>query len=263
MKQQGLFTSGDGCRLAWHLEGPDNAAVVMLSNSLGTDHRMWDPQFSLLRERYRVLRYDTRGHGASEAPGGAFSMDRLGRDVIELLDELQLERVHFCGLSMGGMTGQWLGVHAPERLSSLILCNTSAYMGPASSWQQRIDRIRSQGMAAVADAVVSRWFTPGFQQHDPQAVARIKAMLLATDPQGYTACCAAIRDMDQRPTASLIRTRTLVIAGDEDTATPPADSEALVAAIPQARLHRLSAAHLSNIEQAAGFSHALLDFLSG
>lgn len=254
-------TLGDGCRIAYCLDGPADAPVLLLSNSLGTRWDMWAAQMPALVARYRVLRYDSRGHGRSEVPPGAYGMDRLGRDVIELLDALGLESVHFCGLSKGGMVGQWLGARASERLRKLVLANTSAFMGPPPAWDARIAAVRAGGMAALTEAVIARWFTPGFVERAPRKVAPVRDMLLATAPEGYAGCCAAIRDMDQRLTASLIRAETLVIAGAEDPATPPDDGRWLAANIPGGQLKVLGAAHLSNIEADEDFTRTLLDFL--
>jgi 3-oxoadipate enol-lactonase len=248
---------GDGCHIHHRFDGPVGAPVVMLSHSLGANMAMWDPQMEVLTSRYRVLRYDLRGHGSSDVPIGAYSLDRLGRDVIELLDSLSIERVHFCGLSLGGMIGQWLGVRAPARLTSLTLANTSAYMGPPSGWDDRIVAVRASGVAAIRDAVLVRWFTPDFTD-----TAIVGAMIEATDPQGYAGCCAAIRDMDLRRMGGLITTPTLIIGGLRDPATPPDHAMALHAEIKGSQLVLLDSAHLSNIECARGFNTALLDFLN-
>lgn len=252
----------DHCRIAWSMEGPDEAPVLLLSNSLGTDRSMWDAQMAAWRPHYRVLRYDSRGHGASGAPGGGYSMDRLGRDVIELLDQLGIERVHFCGLSLGGMIGQWLAVHAPERIDRLILANTSAYMGPAENWQRRIDDVLAKGMEWLTDASLSRWFTPAFIEQSSEDIAPLRSVLLGTSPIGYTGCCAAIRDMDQRPVAGLNQLPTLVIAGDQDAATTVADAEFLAESAASGHLEILAAAHLSNAEVPDQFARLVLDFLS-
>ena len=257
-----LVTLGDGCRIAYRLDGPEGAPVLVLSSSLGASAGMWEPQLGALRSRFRVLRYDTRGHGGSDVPPGATSMDRLGRDVLELLDALGIERASFCGLSMGGMIGQWLGVRAPDRIDRIVLANTASYMGPPSGWQQRIESVRRGGMLAIADGVLERWLTPAFRAGSPEAESVLRAMLLATNPEGYTACCAAIRDMDQRPTTHLIRRPTLLITATHDPSTPPACADELARAIPMAKLATLDAAHLSNIEQPEAFSRAVLEFLS-
>jgi len=211
MTQQGFATMADGCRIAWRIDGPADAPVLVLSNSLGTAMAMWDSQIAAFAPRFRVLRYDARGHGASSVTPGDYGLDRLGRDVIGLLDALDIARAHFCGLSLGGMTGQWLGVFAPQRVERLVLANTSPYMGPPESWQQRMDLVRREGMAAIAEAVLERWFTPAFRQTYPEAIVLTRQLLLDTDPAGYAGCCAAIRDMDMRPLAKLIAAPTLVI----------------------------------------------------
>lgn len=255
-----MIEMGDGCRIACRFDGPGDAPVLMLSNSLGTTMAMWDPQMAAFAKHFRILRYDSRGHGRSDAPVGAYSIDRLGRDAVELLDALGIYRVRFCGLSKGGMVGQWLGWRAPERLERLILANTSAYMGPPESWDDRIRTVAAEGMGAMADAVLHRWFRPGFLGKAADAVAPVRAMLLATPPLGYAGCCAAIRDMDQRDLVGLIKAPTLVIAGSEDPATPMAHSEFLTENIAGSQLAVLHAAHLSNVEKPGRFAKAILDF---
>lgn len=256
------FTTDDGCRIAYRFDGPEDAPVLLLSNSLGTDMHMWDPQVPAFSEHFRVLRYDSRGHGGSESPAGGYSMDRLGRDAVLLLDAVGVARAEFCGLSMGGMVGQWLGVRAPERVGKLILANTSAYMGPPSGWQSRIEAVRANGMAPLADASIARWFTPEFPARAPEAVAPIRDMLLACDVQGYAGCCAAIRDMDLRPSAALIAPPTLVIAGRQDPSTSVEDGRWLADAAKDGRLVEIDAAHLSNVEKPNEFQAAALDFLT-
>lgn len=254
--------AGDGCRIAWRVDGPGEAPTLLLSNSLGTDLSMWAPQIEGWSRHFRVLRYDSRGHGASASPTGSYSMDRLGRDVIELLNALDLRQVDFCGLSMGGMVGQWLAIRAPERVRRLVLANTSAFMGPPSAWQSRIDGVTREGLEPLAAAFIARWFTPGFPVAAAGEVERIRAMLLANDPAGYAGCCAAIRDMDMRPLIGLVRTPTLVIAGRHDPATPPPHSEELASGIVGARLARLEAAHLSNVECPQEFGQLVSEFLT-
>lgn len=266
MIETGMATVGDGCAIAWRMDGPEDGAgdapVVILSNSLGTAMDMWSAQVVALAARFRVLRYDTRGHGRSDVPAGAYGLDRLGRDVLDLMDALGIARAHFCGLSLGGMTGQWLGVHAPDRFDRLVLANTAACMGPPSGWQSRIASVLENGLAGMTSAILERWFTPEFRAAAPDGIAPVREGLLATSPAGYAGCCAAIRDMDMRPVIGLIDLPTLVIAGARDPATPPADAEVLAARIAGSQLVTLDAAHLSNIEQPAAFNAALLDFLS-
>lgn len=237
--------------------------MLVLSNSLGSDLSMWDPQAAPLEEELRVLRYDTRGHGQSAVTPGPYTIEQLSRDVIGLLDALDIERAHFCGLSMGGKIGMWLGVHAPDRLRKLVLCNTGARIGTAERWNARIQDVRDHGMKGIAAAVIERWFTPGFRERSPEAVARARAMVERTPPEGYVACCAAIRDADQRAEVAGIGAPTLVIAGRHDPATPPADGRALSGAISGARYVELDASHLSNVEAAEAFTAELTAFLSG
>lgn len=255
------FTTDDGCRIAWRFDGPRDAPVLLLSNSLGTDMAMWDDQLEDWTRHFRVLRYDSRGHGASSAPPGAYSMDRLGRDVVGLLDSLALAKIFFCGLSQGGMIGQWLGARVPERLDRLVLANTSAYMGPPANWQTRIDNVLASGIEPIAQASIERWFTPSFSARAPDAVTRIRKMLLANDARGYAGCCAAIRDMDMRSYLGLICAPTLIIGGELDPATPPPHSEQLAWRIPAAQLIMLEAAHLSNVELPRSFAQAVSGFL--
>ena len=216
-----------------------------------------------MKTRYRLLRYDTRGHGESAVTSGPYTIEQLAGDALALLDALEIERANFCGLSMGGMIGQWLGAHAPRRLGKLVLANTTAKIGSAETYNARIDAVRNGGMVAITDGVLARWFTPAFLTASPTAVARVRAMLDATPPDGYVACCEAIRDMDQREIVGEIGMPTLVIAGTHDVPTPPIDGRFLADRINGARYVELPAAHLSNIEAAPAFTSALIDFLSG
>lgn len=257
------FTTSDGADIHYAADADDGRPALLLSNSLGTDLGMWDPQLAAARARFRVVRYDSRGHGRSAAPAGAYAIDRLGRDALELLDALAIERAAFCGVSKGGMVGMWLAANAGHRLVRAALCNTAAHLPPADLWDGRIAAATTQGMAALADGVVERWFTAPFRAREPATVARIKAMILATPPAGYAGCCAAVRDMDQRGDLPRIAVPTLVVAGDTDPATPPAMGEAVAAAIPGARFEVLAdCAHLANIEQPAAFDAAVFGFLA-
>lgn len=257
------FADVDGLRIHHELDGPAAGPVLVLSSSLGTDHRLWTPQLPALAERFRVLRYDMRGHGTSSVPPGPWDVAALGRDVLGLLDRLAIREVSFCGLSLGGMIGMWLGVNAPERIHRLVLANTAARIGPPATWDARIAAVEQGGLVAVADGVLGRWFTPGFRAAQPGEVERARGMLLATPPAGYAAACGAIRDMDQRSAVAGIRAPTLVIAGASDEATPPADGRFLAERIPGARYVELAAAHLSNVEAAEPFTRAVVRFLSG
>jgi 3-oxoadipate enol-lactonase len=244
------------------IDGRADAPVLVLSNSLGTNLAMWDAQIPALTARLRVLRYDSRGHGASAVTPGPYSIGQLARDVLMLLDGLKIGRAHFCGLSMGGMVGMWLGAHAAQRLDRLVLCNTSPRIGPPEMWKTRIESVRKGGVASIADAVIGRWFSAGFRERSPAEVARMRAMLAATSADGYVAACAAVRDMDQWNSVATIKCPTLVISGTHDAVTSPADGRRMADAIPGARYVELDAAHISNIEAAAAFTTAVLDFLT-
>jgi 3-oxoadipate enol-lactonase len=254
-------TTGDGFRLAYRFDGTADKPVLLLSNSIGTDFTMWDPQIEALGKHFRVLRYDSRGHGGSDVPPGPYSVDRLGRDVIDLLDTLKLGRFHFLGLSLGGMVGQWLGIHAPERLDRLILANTSAYLGPADQWEERIESALKADRQATADLFLRNWFPPPLLEADGPIIAKIRAVLLATDPQGFAGSYAAVRDMDLRRTIALITSPTLVIAGQYDTVTLPSHSELIAATMPGAKLVTLPVVHLSNLEAPEVFVQTVLEFL--
>jgi len=256
------FIEVDGARIQYRFDGPAEAPVLVLANSLGTDLSMWEVQLPSFAQSFRVLRYDSRGHGQSAVTPGPYTIERLAGDVIGLLDGLEIRRAHVCGLSLGGMIGMWLGAHAPERVERLALCNTAAYIGPPELWNTRIDAVRQGGMQAIAAAVIERWFTPSFREHSPEAVERVRQTLLAAPPDGYIACCAAVRDMDQRDTVSLIRAPTLVIAGSQDMATPPTDGRFLSERIQGAQYVELEAAHLSNIEAADRFTETVRSFLT-
>jgi 3-oxoadipate enol-lactonase len=250
-------------RAHYAVSGPVGAPVLVLSNSLGTNLSLWDPQVPEFEKHLRVLRYDTRGHGQSSVTTGPYRIEQLGRDVLHVLDRLSLGRVHFCGLSLGGMIGMWLGINAPERLHKIVLCNTAARIGTAEIWNARIDAVRKDGMKSIASAVIERWFTPSFRAAAPETVAHTQRMIEASPAEGYAACCAAIRDMDQRETIASITLPTLVISGAKDPATPPADCQFLAGKIRGARYVELPAAHLSNVEAAAQFSAEVLRFLAG
>jgi 3-oxoadipate enol-lactonase len=251
----------DGCQLHVEIEGPERAPVLMFSNSLGTDLHMWDEQAGAFAKNYRVVRYDQRGHGKSGAPPGPYSLDRLGQDVLVILNSLGAQRVHFCGISMGGMTGMWLARKTPDRLDKLVLANTAAKSMTPDAWNTRINLVRTNGIAGVADTVLGVWFSKEFHQRAPKTIARMREMMISHKPQGYVACCAAIRDMDQRWDIAAIKTPTLVIAGRHDPATTLKDSELIVSRIAGAELKVLEAAHISNIEKAAEFNDTVDKFL--
>ncbi len=256
------MTTGGAPDLNYLLEGPEDAPVLVLSNSLGTAMEMWDAQAPALRERFRLLRYDTRGHGGSPAPPGPYEIGDLGRDVIHLLDRLGIERASFCGLSVGGMTGMWLAAEAPERVERLVLLCTSALLGPKSVWDGRIATATERGMAALVDGVIERWFTPAFRAEDPEVIGKMARTLRETDPGGYAGCCAAIRDMDLRDRLPSVEASTLVVSGAEDPATPPEHGGLIADAIPGARFEVVpDAAHIANVEQPEKVTQLILTHL--
>ncbi|MEW6644616.1 MAG: alpha/beta fold hydrolase [Pseudomonadota bacterium] len=256
------FTTGDGCRIAFTLQGAEGRPVLVLANSIATSLHMWDGQVARLSETFRVLRYDYRGHGKSGVPVGAYSVDRLGRDVIELLDELQIARAHFCGLSLGGWVGQWLGIHAPERIDRLILSNTSPHLGPASYFDEQIRTVlAATDMTATAEMFMHNWFPAAMLEGPNAIVDTFRAMVLATPPKGLAGCYAAVRDSDLRRTISLITAPTLVIGGKDDKVTLASHSEAIAAAIPGAKLTLLAGVHLLNVERPVEFLTAVTQFL--
>ena len=257
------FVSVSNSRIYYEMQGPSSAPVLVLSNSLGTNLGLWNPQVSEFAQEYRVLRYDMRGHGQSEVSPAPYSIPQLAQDVLALLDALNISAVHFCGLSIGGAIGMALALRAPQRLQKVILCNTAAKIGTSESWNARIAAVRKGGMPAIVDPVLERWFTPGFRQRVPAAIAATRSMLLNTPPEGYIGCCEALRDMDLRDAIAQIRVPTLVIAGTCDAATTPAEADFIMKAIAGAEYVEFPAAHLSNVEAAGQFTARVLCFLRG
>jgi 3-oxoadipate enol-lactonase len=246
------------------VEGPDDAPVLLLSNSLGADHTMWDPQVPALTQRFRVVRYDTRGHGRSPAVPGDATIDDLADDVIALLDRLGVAQAHVAGLSIGGMTGLRLAVRESQRVASLAVLCSSAYTGNPQNWRERAETARTQGTGALAETVVSRWLTPGCAAQHPDLVARLQAMVRAADDEGYAGCCAAIAAMDQRSDLARITAPTLVISGADDPALPPEHQQVIADGIPGAQLLSLGpAAHLANLEQPEQVTDALIAHATG
>ena len=251
----------DGCMIHVEVEGPERAPVLMLSNSLGTNLHMWDEQVGPFTRHFRLVRYDRRGHGRTGVPKGPYTMARLGRDVLAVLDGLGVAKINWCGLSMGGMVGMWLGANAADRVDKLILSNTSAYFPDKSVWDGRIKFVREKGLEGLVDANMERWFTKGFRERSPQAMAKMHDMFLATNADGYIGCGEAIRDMDHRPLLSKITVPTLVIAGKYDPATTLEAGEFIKEHIPGARIAVLEAAHISNLEQPQAYTDTVLKFL--
>ena len=250
-------------RLHYRIDGDDASPPLLLSNSLGTSLEMWEPQMAALAGRFRVVRYDSRGHGRSEVTPEPYTIEMLGRDARGLLDALSIARAHFCGLSMGGMVGMWLGVNAPEHVDRLVLANTGAKIGTAEMWNARIEAVRKGGTAAVAESVLKRWLSPQLLERPTPIIARLRATFEATSTEGYVASCAAVRDMDQRHALHRVHAPTLVIAGTEDPVTTSTDARLIVEEIRNARYVELDSAHISNVEQAAAFTAALTGFLEG
>jgi 3-oxoadipate enol-lactonase len=251
----------DGCPIHVEIEGPDKAPVLLFSNSLGTNLHIWDEQAKSLSKKFRVVRYDQRGHGKSGAPKTPYTLERLGKDAVAILDGLKIERAHFCGLSMGGFTGMWLGRLAPKRIHKLILSNTAAKIGDPIIWNGRIQTVLGKGMGAIVDGVLERWFTKTFREKSAPAVAVVREMLLKTAPHGYAGCSAAIRDMDQRWDIGTIALPTLIIAGQHDPATTVKDAELIASRIKNSKFVKLDAAHLSNIEQEKQYTDTIEKFL--
>ncbi len=245
------------------IDGDEGAPVLLLSNSLGTNLSMWDPQIPEWSKQFRIVRYDSRGHGLSPAPDKPYSIAMLADDALAILDTLGIDKAHWCGLSKGGMVGQWLATHHGERLGRVVLANTAARMGPPELWDGRIDTVRKHGMSVLVQPTLERWFTPEFRDSAKETVAKVSEMLATTPPLGYANCCGAIRDMDQRETIRAVRNPVLVVIGARDPATPPATGYEIADAIPGAQRIGLAAAHPSNPEQPEAFGRAVTDFLKG
>jgi 3-oxoadipate enol-lactonase / 4-carboxymuconolactone decarboxylase len=256
------FATIQNVRMFYRLEGTPGRPVLILSHSIGTDHSMWEPQIADLLRYFQVLRYDTRGHGASDAPRGDYSIEMLGRDVLELADTLKISQFVFCGLSLGGAIGQWIAAAAPERVTHLVLANTSPQFGPPANWNVRIETVLKSGMGSIVDMAMQRFFSAETLAQKDAYAESIRRLLLATDPIGYVGCCAALRDTDQAAMLGKIKSPTLVIVGDRDVSTPwKGHGEVLTREIPGARALHLPAAHLSNLERPRSFTAALLEFL--
>jgi 3-oxoadipate enol-lactonase len=245
----------------YRLDGPADAPVVVLSNSIGSTSAMWEPQVPALAERFRVVRYETRGHAGAPVPDGPYALADLGGDVLALLDNLGVQRAHFAGLSLGGMTGMWLAVNAPERIDRLALLCTSAMLARDVDWPARAALVREQGTGAIAAATVERWFTAGYIEANPDVAARWRAAIADTPSEGYAGCAEAIGTMDLEEDIRAVRAPTLVIAGRHDPATPPPHAELIASRIPSARLELVDGAHLSNYERPDEVTRLLLDHL--
>jgi 3-oxoadipate enol-lactonase len=253
----------DGCPIYVEVEGREGAPALMLSNSLGTNLNMWNDQAGEFAKHFRLVRYDRRGHGQSGVPQGPYSMERLGRDALAVLDALGIKKANWCGLSLGGMVGQWLGANAPDRIEKLVLSNTNYYYADKMPWYDRIKFVQEKGLEAFVDVTMQLWFTEGFRSRAPETLARMKAMFVATKVPGYIGCCEAIAAMAFRASNPRISAPTLVIVGSKDAATPPAAGEAIAGQIKGAKLTSLEAAHISNVEQPQQYTETVLNFLLG
>lgn len=250
--------------LHWTESGRPDGPVLVLSNSIGSTLDLWKPQLAALEQRYRVIRYDQRGHGRSRSHAGPYALADLGGDVLALLDHLEVHRVSFAGLSLGGMIGMWVAAHAPERVDRLALCSTSALLTPRDSWRELADTVREHGTSEVVSWTVERWFTPHFRQHHAAETAEYAAMIASTDDESYASCCEAIAGTDLREDLASVTAETLVIAGADDPAIPPEHGEGIAAAIGGARFESVGhAAHLVNVEQPDEVTRLLLEVFPG
>ncbi|MFC0282748.1 alpha/beta fold hydrolase [Camelimonas abortus] len=251
------------------IDGPGDAPPLLMAHPLGASLEVWTPQVARLARRFRVIRYDARGHGDTPVPAdaageaGREGVGALGQDALDVMDALGLARVHWCGLSMGGMAGQWLLANAPHRLDRVVLSNTAATTGPAEAWTERLAVLKSEGMAGLIDGVMARWFTPAFAAAHPDRVETVRRLVLRTSPEGYAACAMALRGMDLRQAIAGATPPTLVIAGAHDAGTTPEQAQFIASQLANARLLTLDAAHLSNVEQAGPFTEAVAEFLLG
>ena len=255
------YVVANGLRVHYRLEGPLDAPVLLLCHSLGTSMDLWTPQLSAFQRTFRVLRYDVRGHGRTDAPPGPYALEQFATDAIALLDALSIDRVDYCGVSLGGFVGQWLGAKAPHRVRRIVLANTAAALGPPTNWNARIETVQTGGLPAIADASMGRWFSAEFQAREPAVIDTFRRTLLASSADGYIATCAAIRDMNLRALAPHVSRPTLVVAGDRDGVTSRDEGSWLAANIPGAELAVLPSAHLANVEAAEQFNEVVGEFL--
>ena len=252
----------NGTDIFYVTQGHREHPALLFSNSLGTDHSMWQAQADVLSQQFYVIRYDTRGHGQSASPSGPYHLAQLGQDVLALLDFLEIQTAHFCGLSMGGVTGQWLGIHAGQRLKKLVIANSAAKVGTTEGWLSRAASVRADGLGSIADSAAGRWFTPAFAEACPQKVMALSEHLRHESTEGYASCCEALAEADLREHISTIRTPTLIIAGQQDPVTTEADARWMQQQIAGSHLVLFAASHISNIEDEQSFTQALSTFLS-
>jgi 3-oxoadipate enol-lactonase len=259
MNRQGAIS--DGARIDYSVAGASTAPTILFINSIATTRELWAQQVPRLSRSFRVITYDARGHGFTPPTAGDYTIEQLGRDALAILSDAGVEAAHVCGISLGGITAMWLGVHAPRRVKSLVLANTAARIGSLEMWTERIAFVRQQGMATLADMTMPRWFTEDFRARDPQTVEQFRAMVAASPREGYLSCCAALRDEDLREAISAIGCPVLCVAGSSDPATPPEALQFIHERIASSRLVTLDAAHLTNVEQHEAFNIELMGFL--
>ncbi|HEO1798276.1 3-oxoadipate enol-lactonase [Acinetobacter baumannii] len=256
------FQSADA-QINYQTFGEPSSPALVFSNSLGTNYGMWQQQFNALKDQFFVICYDTRGHGSSSTPNGPYTVEQLGEDVIRLLDHLNISKAAFCGISMGGLTGQWLAIHHPNRFSHVVVANTAAKIGQEQAWLDRAKLVREQGLQPIAATAASRWFTDPFIQSHPSIVNNLCNDLSAGSAMGYANCCEALAKADVREQLKDIKISVLVIAGTQDPVTTVTDGEFMQQRIPQAKLAEINASHISNVEQPEVFNKILKDFLLG
>ena len=255
------FTSNDA-QINYQTFGDATKPALVFSNSLGTKFSMWQPQIDFFQKDYFVVCYDTRGHGGSTAPQGPYQLDQLGQDVIHLLDHLNIQKAAFCGISMGGLTGQWLAINHPERFNHVIVANTAAKIGQEQAWLERAALVRAQGLAPIASTAASRWFTEPFIQSNAAIVAELSNDLGAGSPEGYASCCEALAKADLREQIKSVSVPVLIVAGQQDPVTTVADAQAMQHSIVNSQLCEINASHISSVEQAEAFNQAVQAFLA-
>jgi 3-oxoadipate enol-lactonase len=251
----------NGTSIHYEQSGVQGAPALLLSNSLGTTMDMWEPQLEAFRQKYTLIRYDMRGHGKSSVPAGPYTIEQLGGDVIALIEALNLSQVAYCGLSIGGLIGQWLAVNEPEHFCAFIFANTAAKIGNAEGWSQRIATVEQGGLAAIADGGLQRWFTAAFREKNPRTAARMRTMLVSCNPSGYVSACAALRDTDLRDAIGAIDAPVCILAGQHDAVTTIEHAHFMQQQIAGSYVVELPASHISNVEAPAEFKTAVLDFL--
>jgi 3-oxoadipate enol-lactonase len=251
----------DGARIDYSVAGARSAPTLLFINSIATTRELWARQVSRLSRSFRVITYDARGHGFSQVTAGDYTIEQLGRDAFAILDDAGAESAHVCGISLGGITAMWMGVHVPRRITSLVLANTAARIGSAEMWTERMAFVKQQGMATLADLTMPRWFTDDFRAREPQTIEQFRVMVAACPKEGYLSCCAALRDEDLRDAIAGIRCPVLCIGGNADPATPPDALRFIHERIAGSRMLLLDAAHLTNVEQDRAFTDAVAEFI--